>query len=169
MRTAREFDTFTTMKVAKGCTKSKSRTARAKALKISAMTRYALRILADIALHADDGEPRTEKAIAERQEISMKFLSRIVIPLRSAKIIAAKQGSRDGFALRKSPSEITMLEIVETMQGPVAVLDCLVRSAPCGRSTKCLARRVWCRVNDALVESLRSITLADALDGMKQP
>jgi len=137
--------------------------AKSKALKVSATTRYALRILADIALHADDGEPRTEKAISDRQGISMKFLSRIVLPLRRAKLLDATQGSRDGFVLCKKPKDISLLKIVETMQGPVAVLDCLDHDVSCDRSPECLARKVWCRVNDALVKTLKSITLADAI------
>jgi len=148
------------MKVAK---KTPTRPAQTKALKISAMTRYALRILMDIASHEKDGVPRTEKMIAERQGISMKFLSRIVIPLRRARLIASHKGANAGFTLLKKPEEITLLQIVEIMQGPVAVLDCLDRRVRCGRSRACAARRIWCRVNTALSDALESITLADAI------
>jgi len=153
------------MKVARKTKPCPKGAAKTKALKISASTRYALRILADIALHAEDGEPRTEKAIAERQGVSMKFLSRIVLPLRRAELLDAKQGSRDGFSLCKKPSAITLLDIVETMQGPVAILDCLDGETPCGRSPDCLARKVWSRVNAALVKTLESTTLANVLGG----
>jgi len=153
------------MKVARKARPCPKGAAKTKSLKISASTRYALRILADVAQHTGDGEPRTEKAIAERQGVSMKFLSRLVIPLRRAGLLDARQGSREGFVLCKKPSAITLLDIVETMQGPVTILDCLDEAVPCDRSPECMARKVWCRVNAALAKSLKSITLADALNG----
>lgn len=152
------------MKVAKkSVRKSAKKTPRAyqKALKISAKARYALRILADIASHED--EPRTETVIAECQNISMKFLSRIVVPLREAGFIASHRGSRDGFKLLKKPERITLLDILETMQGPLSVVDCLADPASCSRRASCATRRLWSKVNDAIRKDLASFTLADAL------
>lgn len=133
-----------------------------KALKISAKARYALRILKDIADHQDGGEPTTEAAIARRQGVSAKFLSRIVLPLRDAKFVSVRRGSRDGFALLVKPEKITLLDIVETVQGPVEILDCLDASIDCGRKRNCFARRIWTKANAAIRKSLAAITLADA-------
>lgn len=134
-----------------------------KALKISAKARYALRFVLDVAAHADDDEPRTGAAIAAAQNISGKFLSRIVIPLRRQGIVRSARGSVGGFRLAKNPEDITLREIVETMQGPVAILDCLAPGADCPRLETCLARRVWSDVNVSLANTLDEITIASIL------
>ena len=145
--------------------KSKERTfaCSQKALKISAKARYALRFVLDVALHAADETPRTGAVIAAEQNISEKFLSRIVIPLREKGVVRSVRGNVGGFRLAKSAEDITLLEIVETMQGPLAVLDCLAPGAECPRLKTCLARRVWKDVNQSFSDTLAKITVASIL------
>ena len=134
-----------------------------KALKISAKARYALRFVLDVAAHAGDAKPRTGAAIAAAQNISVKFLSRIVIPLREHGIVRSVRGNVGGFRLAKSAEDITLLEIVETMQGQLAVLDCLVSGAECPRLKTCIARRVWRDVNRSFASTLAKITVSSIL------
>lgn len=134
-----------------------------KALKISAKARYALRFVLDVAAHAGDERPRTGAVIAAAQNISEKFLSRIVIPLREKGIVRSVRGNVGGFRLAKSAEDITLLEIVETMQGPLAVLDCLAPGAECPRLRACLARRVWKDVNQSFSDTLAKMTVASIL------
>lgn len=134
-----------------------------KALKISAKARYALRFVMDVAAHSADDKPRTGAVIAAAQNISEKFLSRIVIPLREKGIVRSIRGNVGGFRLARNPEDITLLDIVETMQGPVAILDCLAPGSDCPRLRSCLARRVWKDVNQSLVNALTKITVATIL------
>ena len=134
-----------------------------KALKISAKARYALRALIDVASHAESDSPRTGAAIAKEQHLSEKFLSRIVIPLRRNGLLCSVRGNIGGFRLAKSPDDITLLEIIETMQGPLAILDCLQPRHDCPKRKNCLARRVWADVNSAFANTLESVTLAHIL------
>lgn len=135
-----------------------------KALKISAKARYALRTLIDIASHAsDDSVPRTGAAIAKDQNLSEKFLSRIMIPLRQQALIRSVRGNVGGFRLAKSADDITLLDIVETMQGPLAIIDCLAPNSACTKIPTCLARRVWDDVNTSFRNSLQKITLTSIL------
>lgn len=134
-----------------------------KALKISAKARYALRALIDVASHAESDSPRTGAAIAKEQHLSEKFLSRIVIPLRRNGLLRSVRGNIGGFRLAKSPDNITLLEIIETMQGPLAILDCLQPRHDCPKRKNCLARRVWADVNSAFANTLESVTLAHIL------
>ena len=138
---------------------AEKKTAGQKALKISAKARYGLRILLDVALHEDDPTPRTTAAIAESQQLSLKFASRLVIPLRQAGMIRSIRGTAGGFRLARAPSDITLLDIVETLQGPVEILDCLGTSAPCARARACVSRSVWDDVNTAFSNALAAITL----------
>lgn len=132
-------------------------------MKISAKARYALRILMDIAVHADGEHPRLMKDICEAEDLSEKFTSRLVIPLREAGMITSTRGKSGGFRLAKSPKEITLLDIIETLQGPVALIDCVGELSACERSTSCAAHKVWGRVNDSIRKTFQKVTLNSLL------
>lgn len=134
-----------------------------KALKVSAKARYALRIVLDVAVHTRTESLRSGAAIAKAQGISEKFLSRIVIPLRERGILASVRGANGGFRLARPPEDITLLAIVETVQGPLAILDCLAPGAVCDRLCTCLARKVWSDVNTAFANALAKQSLADIM------
>lgn len=134
-----------------------------KALKVSAKARYALRILLDVATRASAESPRTGAAIAKAQQISEKFLSRIVVTLREKGMLRSVRGNVGGFRLAVSPDDIRLLDVVEAMQGPLAILDCLAPGATCPRQATCLARRTWADVNAAFASVLAKVTLASIL------
>jgi len=134
-----------------------------KALKVSAKARYALRILLDVAAHASKQTPRTGAAIAQAQQISEKFLSRIVVTLRKKGMLRSVRGNVGGFQLAMSPDDIRLLDVVEAVQGPLAILDCLAPGVSCPRQTTCLARRVWADVNASFASTLAKVTLASIL------
>lgn len=134
-----------------------------KALKVSAKARYALRILLDVAANASSDSPRTGAAIAKAQQISEKFLSRIVVTLREKGLLRSVRGNVGGFRLAMSPDDISLLDIVEAMQGPLAILDCLAPGTSCPRARACLARRVWADVNASFAASLAEVSLASVL------
>ena len=93
-------------------------------MKISTKGRYGLRILIDLATH-DPEKPRMLKDIAQSQQISEKYISRLVIDLRRAKLVRSVRGVNGGFHLAKLPEKITLLEVLETMEGPISVVDCV--------------------------------------------
>lgn len=113
----------------------------------------------DIALHADEDHPRLMKDICEAEALSEKFTSRLVIPLREAGMITSTRGKAGGFRLARRPNEITLLEIIETLQGPVALIDCLADISTCARNKACAARKAWTHVNDSIRQTLQSVTL----------
>ena len=133
-------------------------------MKISAKARYGLRILMDIALHEAANRPRLMKEICEAQSLSEKFTSRLVIPLREAGMIHSIRGKQGGFRLAKAPSDITLLDVIETMQGPISLLDCLSGPETCARTAKCPTRLIWTDVNTAIKKTLQAITLEVILD-----
>ena len=99
-------------------------------MKISTKGRYGLRILIDLATH-DPGKPRLIRDIAQSQQISEKYISRLVIDLRKAKLVRSVRGINGGFHLAKAPEQITLLEILETMEGPISVVDCVRSPEKC--------------------------------------
>ena len=109
-------------------------------MKISTKGRYGLRILIDLATH-DPEKPRLLKDIAQSQLVSEKYLSRLVLDLRRAKLIRSVRGSKGGFYLARSPETITLLEILETMEGPISVVGCATSPGQCNRRTPCPIHR----------------------------
>lgn len=142
-------------------THKKAPKSESKSMKVSAKARYALRILKDVSDHQDTAQPTTEFAISERQGISTKYLSRIVLPLRDAGLLKVRQGSHAGFRLGKDLAKTTLLEVIETVQGRVAILDCLSPEIDCPRERGCFARKIWSKANAGFRATLAAITLAD--------
>ena len=136
-------------------------------MKISAKARYGLRILLDVALHETHARPRTIKEIADAQGISEKFISRIVVPLRERGMIKSERGKLGGFRLAQAPSDITLLAVIETLQGPISLVDCVAYKARCVRSGTCVARSVWTDVNTAVRAALRGMTLETVLERVR--
>jgi Rrf2 family protein len=132
-------------------------------MKISTKGRYGLRILMDIALHQADG-PVPLNEIAGRQGISSKYLWQIVNPMRTSGLLTVQRGAFGGYALAKPEDQITLYDIVSVLEGSVSVVDCITTPEICSTSGNCAARSIWSDVNDVLAETLRGITLADALD-----
>ena len=131
-------------------------------MKITAKSRYALRILVDIA--ASGGEwPRTIKEIAASQGISEKFISRIAVPLRRAGLLATERGVNGGLRLARFPDKITLLDIVTATDGALSLVRCLSRPGVCQRQGRCAAEKAWGRVNDALSAALRRVKLSDVV------
>ena len=136
-------------------------------MKISTKGRYGLRILIDLAMH-DPGRPRMLRDIAESQQISENYISRLVIDLRRAKLVRSVRGVNGGFHLAKRPDEITLLEVLETMEGPLSVVECVRSPEKCKRQTLCPARNIWTQLNEGIRELTRNITLDDILNAYRQ-
>ena len=136
-------------------------------MKISTKGRYGLRILIDLAMH-DPGKPRMLKDIAQSQQISEKYISRLVIDLRRAKLVRSVRGVNGGFHLAKLPEEITLLEVLETMEGPISVVECVRSPEKCKRQMLCPARSIWQELNEGIRGLTRNITLDDILNAYRK-
>ena len=135
-------------------------------MRISTKGRYGLRILIDLATH-DPEKPRLLKDIAQSQLVSEKYLSRLVLDLRRAKLIWSVRGAKGGFYLARSPETITLLEILETMEGPISVVACATSPEKCNRHALCPMRNVWQRLNNDIREVTEKLTLEDILDSYR--
>ena len=136
-------------------------------MKISTKGRYGLRILIDLATH-DPEKPRMLKDIAESQQISEKYISRLVIDLRRAGLIRSVRGVKGGFHLAKLPEEITLLKVLETMEGPLSVVECVKSPEKCKRQMLCPARSIWKKLNDDIRGLTSKITLDDILNSYRR-
>ncbi len=132
-------------------------------MKISTRGRYGLRILLDLALF-DSEKPRLIRDIAQSQKISEKYVSRLIIDLRRAGMVRSIRGAKGGFKIFKKPAEITLLDVVEVMEGPLSIVGCVALPEKCTSSTRCSTRQIWDKVNSDIRESLRKFTLQDVMD-----
>ncbi len=103
------------------------------------------------------------KDIAREEEISEKYLSQIVIPLRRAGLLTASRGVHGGYTLAIPPSEITTKEIVEVLEGDLELIECAREMDACGRVAGCASRDLWEGLSKKINEYLSSITLNDLL------
>ena len=134
-------------------------------MKISTKGRYGLRILLDIALYRVGDKPRMIREIASNQEISEKYISRLIIELRKAGFVRSVRGVNGGYTLTRKPEDISVLDVLETMEGPVAIVDCTNSSGEaCRRKPQCPTQRMWAEINQKIRSAFAAYTLKDLVE-----
>ena len=132
---------------------------------VSTKGRYALRIMVDLAQH-DKGEPVVLMDIAQRQDISEKYLESIVAMLSKAGLLMAQRGRGGGYRLSRDPSEYTVGEIIRVLEGPLSPVACLkTDDVDCPKASECLTLPLWQELDRRMNDYLDCITLADVLKG----
>ena len=130
---------------------------------ISTRGRYALRVLVDIAEHEASGYVPL-KEIAERQEISEKYLESIVKTLVKEGIISGLRGKGGGYRLAKAPDQFIVSDILRLMEGTLAPVACLEKgAAPCSRVAVCRTLPLWQGLDRVIEDYLSRYTLADLM------
>jgi Rrf2 family cysteine metabolism transcriptional repressor len=132
-------------------------------LKLSTKGRYCVRLMVDLAEHYQRG-PIALSDIAQRQEISEKYLEHLIVPLKKAKLIRSVRGASGGYSLARPPVAITIHEIVAAAEGPICLVECTQNSAICKRSINCPTRGVWSELSARISETLSSLTLQELID-----
>lgn len=131
---------------------------------ISTKGRYALRVVIDLAEHRSE-EYISLREIAQRQEISEKYLESIVRMLVKAKIVESLRGKGGGYRLKKAPEEYTAECILRLTEESLAPVSCLEENADvCPRAAACRTLPLWQGLDRAIHGYLRSVTVADLMD-----
>ena len=136
-------------------------------MKLSTRSRYGTRMMLDIAQHYDAG-PVQIGDIARRQDISVKYLEQLVIPLKKADYVKSVRGPKGGYMLARHPKEITVGEIVKVLEGGVNLSDCIENPDLCEKSTDCLTRGLWEEATKAVYDTLNSVTLSEMIETGKR-
>ena len=125
--------------------------------------RYALRVLIDMAEHPSAGKIPL-RDIAERQEISEKYLESIVKDLVKAGIIEGLRGKGGGYQLNKAADQINVYDVISLMEGTLAPVTCLeADKTPCMRMSDCRTISLWKGLDEAVRSYLSSYTIADLM------
>jgi len=135
-------------------------------MKLSTRTRYGTRLLFELAYNYGKG-PQLLNTIAAKQDISEKYLSKIVLQLKSAGIITSLRGAKGGYELAKEPSKINMLQVMNSLEGDNAIVECVNDAGLCAKSRRCPARSLWCKLEAQTANLLESTTLEDLVNDYK--
>ena len=131
-------------------------------MKLSAKTEYAIRAIFELA--KNNGQPLKLKIIAERQGISIKYLEQLIAALKATGLIRSIRGPKGGYILAKPPKQISIEDIFKTIEGPIATTECLENEDCCPQINNCVIRELWQKLQNAITEMLKSVTLQDLVD-----
>ena len=132
-------------------------------MKLSTRSRYGVRMMLDLALHANEGPVRLG-SVAERQGIGIKYLEQIIISLKKADYVKSVRGPKGGHLLSKSPEKITVGEIVGLLEGGLKLTRCTQYPEECVRSGQCVTRILWMEATEAIRERLYAITFRELMN-----
>lgn len=136
-------------------------------MKISTKGIYAIEALTDLAIHSTD-QVESIRNIAERRNLSEKYLEQIVSALRRAHLITSTRGANGGYRLAKLPSEITIFEVLEATERNLVPIECLYKTSDCGiNCEKCATRMIWSSMWETIKEVMEGVTIEDVMKHSK--
>ncbi len=129
-------------------------------MQLSTKARYAARAMMELSIYYGQG-PTLLKNIAQKQNISEKYLEQLMAPLRASGLIYTIRGNKGGYVLGRDPKHITLYEVINIVEGSLAPVPCVDKVDMCERWESCASRRVWVRLKERMTTELQSINLAD--------
>lgn len=134
-------------------------------MKLSTRGQYGVKAMFDLALHYGS-EPISLKNIAERQGISEYYLEQLIAVLRRKNLVKSIRGAQGGYVLSREPSKITVGEILNVLEGPIEITDCIAdgEKVECTKANYCATRLIWVKIKNAINDVVNSISLSDMVD-----
>ena len=129
-------------------------------LRISKLTDYGIVLLVRFA-QQEDGTTLTAREMAEATELPLPVVSKMLKSLASADLLASQRGSRGGYQLARQPDAVSVAEIIEALEGPIALMECVGAAGNCEQESHCGLRSPWQRINSAIHTTLTGVTLAE--------
>jgi FeS assembly SUF system regulator len=128
--------------------------------RLNRLTDYAVVVMSQMALRG--GETRSAQQISEDTGVPLPTVAKLLNLLGRAKLVTSQRGASGGYILSAEPEEITVAQIIQAMEGPIALTACVDGATDCcGAEAFCPMRGNWNRVNDAIREALTSVSLAE--------
>lgn len=131
-------------------------------MKISSKGDYGLRALVDLAQHFESALPVQVKDIARRQHVPEEYLGQLMVGLRRAGLVHSVRGAAGGYLLARPPGEITVAQVLETLEGPLALVDG-VADRPGAQPPGSAIRELWWEATRAALDVLQRTTVQDLL------
>jgi Rrf2 family protein len=135
-------------------------------MKLSTKGKYGIKAMVDLALAYDEDSLVNLGTLADSQGISEAYLERILATLRNAGLVESVRGAFGGYRLLKAPSNITVGEILNTLEGTTSIIGCVdsEKKSKCGNVVFCSARPLWLKLQSRIDEVLNTTTLKDMAD-----
>lgn len=130
-------------------------------LRVTKLTDYATLVLTVLA--ADPSVVLSAPELAERAGLETPTVSKLLKPLAQAGLVDGFRGANGGYRLARPADRITLIEIVEAMEGPLAMTECSIHEGNCGIQDSCSVRANWRHINDVVADALRAVSLAQML------
>ena len=130
-------------------------------LRVTKLTDYAIVLLTVLANRS--GEVLSATELAEASGLEATTVSKVLKPLAQAGLVEGLRGVHGGYRLAHAASEISLVQIIEAMEGPLAITECSQHDSQCGIAQRCGVRANWRLINDVVADALRGMTLAQML------
>jgi len=133
-------------------------------IKLSTKGRYGARLMLNLALHYTNGNDTVIlKNVSEDEEVSIRYLEQIIIPLKINKLVKSIRGAGGGYILARPPSDIKLSEILHALEGSCCLVDCVEDEDFCHRIPICATFEVWKEATEMLSNFFDSVTLQDLI------
>jgi Rrf2 family protein len=129
-------------------------------MKITTKGCYGLRAMVELA-HGFGGPPLLMREIAEKHDISRKYLHALLTSLRLSGLVRSVRGSGGGYVLARAPSRIRLSEVLRSLEGSLSFAECVSQPGVCERRSGCPSHRLWSDLSRAIEQHLERLTLAD--------
>jgi FeS assembly SUF system regulator len=136
-------------------------------LRISKLTDYATVLLAQ--LSDGDGLPRTAAALAERTQIGLATVSKVLKELQRGGLVRSTRGAHGGYVLNRPAAAISAADIIDAVEGPVGLTECATHPGQCDLEASCRVGHAWQRVHRAIRATLQDISLAELMGRSSEP
>ena len=134
-------------------------------IRLSTKGRYGTRLMLNLARHYNHAEEVVIlKSVSDDEEISIRYLEQIVIPLKINKLVKSIRGAGGGYILARNPSKIKISEIIQSLEGSFCLVDCIEEKDYCHRTPKCAAHEIWKEASAILRNYFQSISLQDLVE-----
>jgi Rrf2 family protein len=133
-------------------------------IKLSTKGRYGTRLMLNLARHYQDGsEAVILKSVSQEEDISIRYLEQIIIPLKIAKLVRSIRGAGGGYTLARDPGTINICDILHVLEGTCSLVECVEDTDHCPRTAYCAPHDIWHEATGLLKNYFESITLKDLL------
>jgi Rrf2 family iron-sulfur cluster assembly transcriptional regulator len=136
-------------------------------MKLTTLSRYGVRALFDIA-YCGEGKPVRASQVSSRQKISLNYIGQIFLRLKRAGLIVSHRGRSGGYTLAHPPEEITLLMIINAVEGPIRLVDCIEPQRDCEMTVKCVTQDIWKQAGEILDRFFAGITIRDLINRARE-
>lgn len=133
-------------------------------IRLSTKGRYGTRLMLNLAFHHNTGQTATIlKNVSKEEDISIRYLEQIIIPLKISKLVKSIRGAGGGYILARDPKDIYLNEILQALEGTCCLVECVEDEDYCERMSECATHEVWDHASRMLKDYFESISLQDLI------